>query len=266
MPAVHQGTADTRDRRLVAGHAARANIVVVSSPNLTTAVPGPDPRIDLDPAETSYLIGSSELDPAGVMTKIPHPDVRIVGSTECFVHRNHLASVTLETGAAAAVVQRQRYTAFGDKKPITTGTACGADKRGVRPPAPRRRHRPDRSQHPLVRPRHRPLRQPGRLRPDRRQDRRRRRRHPLARQSVGTNRYAYAGNDPVNKADPNGHIWDTLWDAANVAYDAAAFAYAWANGDANGMKTASIDLLADSAALAVPFVPAGAAKVARALE
>ncbi len=24
---------------------------------------------------------------------------------------------------------------------------------------------------------------------------------------VGTNRYAYAGNDPVNKSDPNGHFW-----------------------------------------------------------
>jgi hypothetical protein len=24
---------------------------------------------------------------------------------------------------------------------------------------------------------------------------------------VGTNRYAYAGNDPVNKSDPNGHCW-----------------------------------------------------------
>lgn len=24
---------------------------------------------------------------------------------------------------------------------------------------------------------------------------------------VGTNRYAYAGNDPVNNSDPNGHIW-----------------------------------------------------------
>lgn len=26
-------------------------------------------------------------------------------------------------------------------------------------------------------------------------------------QGVGTNRYAYAGNDPVNNSDPNGHIW-----------------------------------------------------------
>lgn len=26
-------------------------------------------------------------------------------------------------------------------------------------------------------------------------------------EGVGTNRYAYAGNDPVNNSDPNGHIW-----------------------------------------------------------
>jgi uncharacterized protein RhaS with RHS repeats len=26
-------------------------------------------------------------------------------------------------------------------------------------------------------------------------------------QGVGTNRYAYAGNDPVNNSDPNGHSW-----------------------------------------------------------
>jgi hypothetical protein len=29
-------------------------------------------------------------------------------------------------------------------------------------------------------------------------------------QGVGTNRYAYSGNDPVNKSDPNGHIWGVV--------------------------------------------------------
>lgn len=29
---------------------------------------------------------------------------------------------------------------------------------------------------------------------------------------VGTNRYAYAGNDPVNKSDRNGHLFETLVD------------------------------------------------------
>jgi RHS repeat-associated protein len=29
---------------------------------------------------------------------------------------------------------------------------------------------------------------------------------------VGTNRYAYAGNDPVNKSDANGHSWRSAWE------------------------------------------------------
>ncbi|KQW60423.1 MULTISPECIES: polymorphic toxin type 10 domain-containing protein [unclassified Ensifer] len=31
-------------------------------------------------------------------------------------------------------------------------------------------------------------------------------------QGVGTNRYAYAGNDPVNNSDPNGHLFDNIRD------------------------------------------------------
>ncbi|ESQ15208.1 MAG: hypothetical protein JKP98_16425 [Rhodobacteraceae bacterium] len=32
---------------------------------------------------------------------------------------------------------------------------------------------------------------------------------------VGTNRYAYAGGDPINRADPSGHAWvDRTWDRA----------------------------------------------------
>lgn len=27
---------------------------------------------------------------------------------------------------------------------------------------------------------------------------------------VGTNRYAYSGNDPINNSDPNGHIWGAV--------------------------------------------------------
>ena len=31
---------------------------------------------------------------------------------------------------------------------------------------------------------------------------------------VGTNRYAYSFNDPVNKCDPSGHSWlDRAWDS-----------------------------------------------------
>src|SRR5688500_12166364 len=42
---------------------------------------------------------------------------------------------------------------------------------------------------------------------------------------VDINRYAYAGNDPINGSDPNGHIFDTVWDAGSIAYDIGKVAY-----------------------------------------
>lgn len=36
---------------------------------------------------------------------------------------------------------------------------------------------------------------------------------------VGTNRYAYSGNDPVNKSDPNGHIYNYMGDYAPCCED-----------------------------------------------
>lgn len=76
---------------------------------------------------------------------------------------------------------------------------------------------------------------------------------------VGTNRYAYGQNDPVNKSDPNGHIIETAWDAANAAYGWYSFQENWSQGN---YISAGFDFLGasiDSAATATPFVPGGAA-------
>ncbi|RYG99570.1 MAG: hypothetical protein EON58_03485 [Alphaproteobacteria bacterium] len=40
---------------------------------------------------------------------------------------------------------------------------------------------------------------------------------------VGTNRYSYSGNDPVNKQDANGHIWNTVTGGIIGAGVGAAF-------------------------------------------
>jgi len=80
---------------------------------------------------------------------------------------------------------------------------------------------------------------------------------------VGTNRYAYAGNDPVNKSDPNGHIFETGWDLANVGYDIGRIGYGWWTGDDETFNESLFDLGMDAAALAAPGVPAGASKIAR---
>ena len=75
-------------------------------------------------------------------------------------------------------------------------------------------------------------------------------RDPLG-EDGGVNLYAFCDNDPVNTIDPNGCIpLDTIWDLANVIYDICV-------GD-------EVALAADTAALFVPYVPAGATKLVKA--
>ena len=75
-------------------------------------------------------------------------------------------------------------------------------------------------------------------------------RDPLG-EDGGLNLYMFCDNDPVNKYDPNGCIpLDTVWDLANVIYDICA-------GD-------DVALAADTAALCIPYVPAGATKLVKA--
>jgi hypothetical protein len=61
------------------------------------------------PVTTTYILGSTEIDDAGTYIKVPNPDVRIVGSTSCFVHRDQLASILFETDGSGAIALRQRY-------------------------------------------------------------------------------------------------------------------------------------------------------------
>jgi YD repeat-containing protein len=61
------------------------------------------------PVVTTYILGSTEIDASGVYIKVPNPDVRIIGATACFVHRDQLASILFETNGAGAIALRQRY-------------------------------------------------------------------------------------------------------------------------------------------------------------
>ena len=168
---------------------------------------------------TSYLLGSEiEIDQAGVVTKIPHPDVRRAGTANCFVHRDHLASVKLETNASAAVSLRQRYLPYGEKKPISSGS-CSPDPRGFigerldvdtglidlharwYDPVLARFVTPD-FWDPVDTKQALDGAPTGWLS-----------------NPVGVNRYAYALNDPANKADPSGHcLWDDCVVEGGVAY------------------------------------------------
>ncbi len=75
---------------------------------------------------------------------------------------------------------------------------------------------------------------------------------------VGTNRYAYAQNDPVNKSDPTGHVIETAWDAANAAYGWHSFQQNWAQGNYIAASFDFVGASIDTAAVAAPFAPGGA--------
>ena len=122
-----------------------------------------------------------------MFTRFPHMDVMVQGGAISFLHRDHLATVKMVTNMAGTVTERTGYAAFGEPKPATN---LPKGFIGERPdvetgllylnaryydPALGRFISPDDWDPTLA--------------------------------GVGTNRYAYAGNDPVNKADANGHGW-----------------------------------------------------------
>lgn len=197
--------------------------------------------------ETVYADTNAEYDPAtGLFTRYPHMDVKVMGNAKYFLHRDHLSSVRFVTDANGAVVENTRYAAYGE----TTNKAMETQKNYIG-----ERFDPEtgllylnaRYMDPAL----------GRfISPDD---------WDPTMQGVGTNRYAYAANDPVNKSDPNGHVFETLWDVANVAYDIGVIGYGYFADDQEAWDNGWVDLGVDAASTVVPAIPAGASKVARSL-
>jgi RHS repeat-associated protein len=140
----------------------------------------------VSPLGTTRYFGPEAEEKGGVYARYPHMDVMVQGSAIFFLHRDHLATVKMVTNMAGAVTERTGYAVFGEPKPATS---LPKGFIGERPdvetgliylnarycdPVLGRCISPD-DWDPTL---------PG----------------------VGTNRYAYAGNDPVNKSDPNGHV------------------------------------------------------------
>jgi RHS repeat-associated protein len=125
-----------------------------------------------------------------VWTKYPHPDVSKEGATVSFLHRDHLQSVRAITNATNGnEAQRYRTRAYGHQ--FWQKTAHFEHKRYIG-----ERLDEETGLYYLNARYYDP--QIGKfLSPDTWDP-------TLA--GVGTNRYAYAGNDPVNFSDPNGHI------------------------------------------------------------
>jgi RHS repeat-associated protein len=188
--------------RLLAWDAANRLADVTISSAVTSFAYGPDgARVKKANAfaATLYPTADVEIDAATTpvdladFTRYPHPDIKIVGGQKFFLHRDHLASVRLVTNASGAVVESTSYAAYGEG----LNTAFQTKKSYIG-----ERYDPEtgliylnaRYMDPKF----------GRfISPDD---------WDPTMLGVGTNRYAYAGNDPVNKADNNGHF------AAPLAY------------------------------------------------
>ncbi|MER8522697.1 RHS repeat-associated core domain-containing protein [Mesorhizobium sp. M1076] len=155
-------------------------------------------------ATTLYPDASVEIDPATpgaeIYTRYPHPDVKVTGATKAFLHRDHLASVRMVTDAAGAIAEQTNYASYGER--LNTGFQTQKSYIGERfDPETGLLYLNARYMDPVL----------GRfISPDG---------WDPTLPGVGTNRYAYAQNDPVNKSDPNGHATGI---AGKAAQDRAA--------------------------------------------
>ncbi len=145
-----------------------------SSPFKVTRYPSPD--IEFSGSGTN----------ASDWTRYPHMNVKVEGTTKYWLHRDHLASVRIVTDITGAPAESTNYASYGERINAAKTTEKGYIGE---------RHDPEtgliylnaRYMDPIF----------GRfISPDDWD--------PVL-EGVGTNRYAYAGNDPVNKADNNGH-------------------------------------------------------------
>ncbi len=142
---------------------------------------------------------SASSSPAG-----PHPDIREIGADTGVVHRDHLASIRLETDASAAAALRQRFAPFGNLVAYGQATGCAAEDRAF----VGERRDADTKLLDLNARRYIPTTglflTPDWLDPVDGDTGRAGARALWRTNPVGTNRYAYAGQDPINKRDPGG--------------------------------------------------------------
>src|SRR5215208_5603507 len=122
---------------------------------------------------------------SGVYTFYIHPDVKLAGGMASYLHRDHLASVRIETDSAGSA-STFAYMSFGAPLQVTPSKGYIGERYDAESglmylharyydPELGRFIQPD-TWDPII---------PG----------------------VGTNRYAYADNDPVNRSDANGHAF-----------------------------------------------------------
>ena len=84
---------------------------------------------------------------------------------------------------------------------------------------------------------------------------------PLSELDLQSSSYAFCGNNPINRLDSDGQIWETIWDVVNLVYDVGAAVYHHVTGNHDAAKGNWVDAGADVVATLLPFVPAGSTKL-----
>ncbi len=187
-----QGTPTTADDRVFTYDAANRVYTVKTGTSATLNLRyGPDgarvKKSSIDTATTYYIDANVEYDLAtATFTRYPHMDVKVAGTTKSYLHRDHLSSVRVVTASNGAISESTRYVVYGEP----SNKAMDTQKNYIG-----ERYDPESGLLYLnaryMDPKFGRFIQPDDWDP--------------TKEGVGTNRYAYAGNDPVNKADPNGH-------------------------------------------------------------
>lgn len=159
--------------------------------------------------DTSLYLGDDvEIAPGGAITIYPNEDVKRTSTAFTWLHRDHLASVRRLTDASGALTRASVYSPYGTENE-TVLIASDPESKGFTG----ERDDPetgltylharfyDAELGRFISPDWWEVTDPG----------------------VGTNRYAYAHNDPVNKSDRNGHtvatsaLWELLFGSSLTA-------------------------------------------------
>lgn len=141
---------------------------------------------------TLYLGADIERDPTGAYTIHLSPDVKRTGSATHYLHRDHLTSVRRLTDASGTIYRASTYQAFGVQLEEVLNPLTPPESKGF---IGERLDAETGLTYLNARYYHAAL---GRfLSPDW---------WDPANPAVGTNRYAYSTNDPVNNSDPSGHV------------------------------------------------------------